>query len=113
MSHHLGDSRLSSEVVWGLPRLREHGRLPRGGSTRAECPEVREVLLGVERRNRVSERGHGGQQLSETEGLGGRPGGQQDTSQRPRMAAGGLDFTLKSHRMAKKECRVQGETELT
>lgn len=51
------NSRLAMEGVWGLPRLREQGRLPGGGDACAESPEVRKILLGKERRNSVSEKG--------------------------------------------------------
>lgn len=57
--------RFAMEGVWGLPRLREQGRLPGGGNAYAESPEVRKILLEKERGNNVSEMGRGGQ----------RPGG--------------------------------------
>lgn len=53
------DSRLAMEGVWGLPRLREQSRSPRGGKGGTESPEVRKILLGQERRSGVSERGRG------------------------------------------------------
>lgn len=104
------------EGVWGLPRLREQGRLPGGGNACAESPEVRKILLEKERGNSVSEMGRGGQRPG---GLDWRGWERQDQEGsrahhgRPRMAAGGLAFTLKSRRKARKDCRIQGETELT
>lgn len=110
------DSRLPMEGIWGLPRLREQSRCPRGGKGGAESPEVRKILLGQERSG-VSERGQGRPRPGGLESSGSEVEVSGSWARRAARHTGKaldgswrLGFHPKSHRRARKDCRIQGET---